>query len=179
MCIRDRPEVAHHPRPGAERAQDAEDASTRVGRGTGDDADDAPRVFVRCGGRHRPGRRHVGAEQALDDRRATGEVQPDVDHSEPAHGSLGRGQQMAGFGDPEQTGKPAGDDVREGKRTVLIAYTLDVAADRVGELDVKGGSSGGQRGRIRIDPASRRAGLLGLSWVVRSTSVAPREAVPP
>jgi len=28
------------------------------------------------------------------------------------------------FGDPTQTGKPAGDDLREGKRTVLIAATL-------------------------------------------------------
>ena len=28
------------------------------------------------------------------------------------------------FGDPEITGKPAGDDLREGKRTVLIAYAL-------------------------------------------------------
>ena len=28
------------------------------------------------------------------------------------------------FGDPAQTGKPAGDDLREGKRTVLIAATL-------------------------------------------------------
>lgn len=28
------------------------------------------------------------------------------------------------FGDPEVTGKPAGDDLREGKRTVLIAYAL-------------------------------------------------------
>ncbi|MEO7420887.1 MAG: polyprenyl synthetase family protein [Ornithinibacter sp.] len=28
------------------------------------------------------------------------------------------------FGDPEETGKPAGDDLREGKRTVLIAHTL-------------------------------------------------------
>jgi geranylgeranyl diphosphate synthase type I len=32
------------------------------------------------------------------------------------------------FGDPWQTGKPAGDDLREGKRTVLMAQTL-VAAD--------------------------------------------------
>ena len=31
------------------------------------------------------------------------------------------------FGDPEQTGKPAGDDLREGKRTVLTAYALDRA----------------------------------------------------
>ncbi len=29
------------------------------------------------------------------------------------------------FGDPAQTGKPAGDDLREGKRTVLLARTAD------------------------------------------------------
>jgi len=29
------------------------------------------------------------------------------------------------FGDPKETGKPAGDDLREGKRTVLIASTLN------------------------------------------------------
>lgn len=29
------------------------------------------------------------------------------------------------FGDPAETGKPAGDDLREGKRTVLVAVTLD------------------------------------------------------
>jgi geranylgeranyl diphosphate synthase type I len=28
------------------------------------------------------------------------------------------------FGDPDQTGKPAGDDLREGKRTVLLAHAL-------------------------------------------------------
>ncbi|MEU7747178.1 polyprenyl synthetase family protein [Nonomuraea sp. NPDC049158] len=32
------------------------------------------------------------------------------------------------FGDPAQTGKPAGDDLREGKRTMLIARTLASAA---------------------------------------------------
>ena len=31
------------------------------------------------------------------------------------------------FGDPAQTGKPAGDDLREGKRTVLIAEALDTS----------------------------------------------------
>ncbi len=31
------------------------------------------------------------------------------------------------FGDPAITGKPAGDDLREGKRTVLVAYALDRA----------------------------------------------------
>ncbi len=32
------------------------------------------------------------------------------------------------FGDPAATGKPAGDDLREGKRTVLVARALDAAA---------------------------------------------------
>ncbi len=32
------------------------------------------------------------------------------------------------FGDPAQTGKPAGDDLREGKRTVLVAAALDAAS---------------------------------------------------
>ncbi len=31
------------------------------------------------------------------------------------------------FGDPAETGKPAGDDLVEGKRTVLVALTLDAA----------------------------------------------------
>jgi geranylgeranyl diphosphate synthase type I len=34
------------------------------------------------------------------------------------------------FGDPAATGKPAGDDLREGKRTVLIAHTLEGADER-------------------------------------------------
>ncbi len=33
------------------------------------------------------------------------------------------------FGDPEQTGKPAGDDLREGKRTVLIALAVKGSRD--------------------------------------------------
>ncbi len=32
------------------------------------------------------------------------------------------------FGDPVTTGKPAGDDLREGKRTVLVAFALDLAS---------------------------------------------------
>ena len=32
------------------------------------------------------------------------------------------------FGDPAETGKPAGDDLREGKRTVLVALTLERAS---------------------------------------------------
>ena len=31
------------------------------------------------------------------------------------------------FGDPTETGKPAGDDLREGKRTVLVAMTMQAA----------------------------------------------------
>lgn len=33
------------------------------------------------------------------------------------------------FGDPETTGKPAGDDLREGKRTVLMAMTIEKASE--------------------------------------------------
>ncbi|PID96311.1 MAG: polyprenyl synthetase [Actinomycetales bacterium] len=33
------------------------------------------------------------------------------------------------FGDPVLTGKPAGDDLREGKRTVLVAHALETADD--------------------------------------------------
>jgi geranylgeranyl diphosphate synthase type I len=38
------------------------------------------------------------------------------------------------FGDPAQTGKPAGDDVREGKRTVLLAITMARASARQASL---------------------------------------------
>ena len=34
------------------------------------------------------------------------------------------------FGDPIETGKPAGDDLREGKRTTLVAAALDRAGER-------------------------------------------------
>jgi geranylgeranyl diphosphate synthase type I len=33
------------------------------------------------------------------------------------------------FGDPQQTGKPAGDDLREGKWTVLVAKALELGGD--------------------------------------------------
>ncbi len=38
------------------------------------------------------------------------------------------------FGDPEVTGKPAGDDLREGKRTVLVALALEGATPAQAEL---------------------------------------------
>jgi geranylgeranyl diphosphate synthase, type I len=34
------------------------------------------------------------------------------------------------FGDPEETGKPAGDDLREGKQTVLVAIAAEKATPR-------------------------------------------------
>jgi geranylgeranyl diphosphate synthase type I len=45
------------------------------------------------------------------------------------------------FGDPSTTGKPAGDDLVEGKRTVLVALALDAApADEAARLDAALGS---------------------------------------
>lgn len=41
------------------------------------------------------------------------------------------------FGDPEVTGKPAGDDLREGKRTVLLAHGLSFAAERGRQADAE------------------------------------------
>ena len=37
------------------------------------------------------------------------------------------------YGDPDVTGKPAGDDLREGKRTVLIAYAVEAANEAQAE----------------------------------------------
>jgi geranylgeranyl diphosphate synthase type I len=38
------------------------------------------------------------------------------------------------FGDPAVTGKPAGDDLREGKRTVLVALTLQNLSPSIGRI---------------------------------------------
>lgn len=38
------------------------------------------------------------------------------------------------FGDPTETGKPAGDDLREGKRTVLMAFAMERAPESATEL---------------------------------------------
>jgi geranylgeranyl diphosphate synthase, type I len=46
------------------------------------------------------------------------------------------------FGDPDATGKPAGDDLIEGKRTVLVALALDAAGrDDAARLDASLGCS--------------------------------------
>jgi geranylgeranyl diphosphate synthase type I len=47
------------------------------------------------------------------------------------------------FGDPGQTGKPAGDDLREGKRTYLVASAFAALADGPrAELDAGLGDQG-------------------------------------
>ncbi len=51
------------------------------------------------------------------------------------------------FGDPEETGKPAGDDLREGKRTVLLAHAL-AGTDASGLARVEA-----LLGRPDLDPA--------------------------
>src|SRR5262249_50596864 len=62
------------------------------------------------------------------------------------------------FGDPAQTGKPAGDDVREGKRTVLLAIARSRAGaaqariidERLGDprLDAAGGGGASAPGGV-------------------------------
>ncbi|TRW47156.1 polyprenyl synthetase family protein [Georgenia yuyongxinii] len=57
-----------------------------------------------------------------------------------------RDDELGVFGDPAVTGKPAGDDLREGKRTVLLAMTMtrsgpaerDLLRAQVGQPDLSG-----------------------------------------
>ena len=68
------------------------------------------------------------------------------------------------FGDPEATGKPAGDDLREGKRTVLLAYALE-GAGPAERMQVDAGL-----GRDDLDEAEverLRGILLGTGAVAR------------
>jgi len=63
------------------------------------------------------------------------------------------------FGDPAQTGKPAGDDLREGKRTVLVAAAVEA-------------SSPAQAALIRRhlgDPALDASGVSALREVITET----------
>jgi geranylgeranyl diphosphate synthase type I len=63
------------------------------------------------------------------------------------------------FGDPQVTGKPAGDDLREGKRTALIAVTLELATPE-------------QAARVRRhlgDPLLDEGGVCALQQVIRET----------
>ena len=63
------------------------------------------------------------------------------------------------FGDPETTGKPAGDDLREGKRTVLVAKALETASPSQAHLL-----------RTHLgDPSLDRAGVDTLREVIVDT----------
>jgi geranylgeranyl diphosphate synthase type I len=63
------------------------------------------------------------------------------------------------FGDPAETGKPAGDDLREGKRTVLIALALETASAAQREIIQ----------RRLGDPALDLAGVQELREVLHDT----------
>jgi geranylgeranyl diphosphate synthase type I len=63
------------------------------------------------------------------------------------------------FGDPAETGKPAGDDLREGKRTVLIALALESASAAQREIIQ----------RRLGDPALDLAGVQELREVLHDT----------
>ena len=68
------------------------------------------------------------------------------------------------FGDPVQTGKPAGDDLREGKRTVLVALALQRATpDQAGLVK-----------RLLGDPGLGPGGIDDLREVLVGTGAADR-----
>ncbi|MCW2587183.1 MAG: polyprenyl synthetase, partial [Frankiales bacterium] len=68
------------------------------------------------------------------------------------------------FGDPSVTGKPAGDDLREGKRTALVALALEQATPAQTEL-VR---------RHLGDPALDPAGVEALREVLVATGAVDR-----
>ncbi len=63
------------------------------------------------------------------------------------------------FGDPSETGKPAGDDLREGKRTVMVALALESASPTQAALIAE---------RLG-DPALDAAGVEALRSVIEET----------
>ncbi|HEY7857515.1 MAG TPA: polyprenyl synthetase family protein [Candidatus Nanopelagicales bacterium] len=68
------------------------------------------------------------------------------------------------FGDPDRTGKPAGDDLREGKRTVLVATAME-------------GATPAQAALLRRhlgDPALDTEGVEALREVISSTGALAR-----
>ncbi len=68
------------------------------------------------------------------------------------------------FGDPEQTGKPAGDDLREGKRTVLVAFALE-RADQAQSATVR---------RLLGDPGLDAHGVAELRDILTRTGAVQR-----
>ncbi|WP_043638526.1 polyprenyl synthetase family protein [Nonomuraea candida] len=63
------------------------------------------------------------------------------------------------FGDPAQTGKPAGDDLREGKRTMLVARTLAAASP----------SEAATVRRLLGDPGLDERGIEALRQIIEDT----------
>lgn len=59
------------------------------------------------------------------------------------------------YGNPEDTGKPAGDDLREGKRTVLVAH-----ANRLGDADLVHSLLGTAAGAERLGDLFREWGAV-------------------
>src|SRR5665811_934576 len=84
------------------------------------------------------------------------------------------------FGDPAHTGKPAGDDLREGKRTVLVALTLDQANPSTADLfdkllgapDLDGAGVDDLREAISASGAPER-----VEKVIRDLSASARTAL--
>jgi len=68
------------------------------------------------------------------------------------------------FGDPAETGKPAGDDLREGKRTVLVALALQRATP----------AQAGQVRRLLGDPGLGTEGVATLREILLQTGAADR-----
>ncbi|HEX5495955.1 MAG TPA: polyprenyl synthetase family protein [Mycobacteriales bacterium] len=66
------------------------------------------------------------------------------------------------FGDPAETGKPAGDDLREGKRTALVALTLE-RTDRAGAVTMR---------RLLGDPDLDAGGVAELREVIVASGAA-------
>ena len=80
------------------------------------------------------------------------------------------------FGDPAVTGKPAGDDLREGKRTLLLALAVERAA--AARRDGRGGRdrAGRRRPGPPTTPGSTASATCSTSWAPSrpSSSASPR-----
>jgi geranylgeranyl diphosphate synthase type I len=95
-----------------------------------------------------------------------------------------RDDDLGVFGDPEATGKPAGDDLREGKRTVLVALTLRRAdaAGRVALLDALGDPAldedGVRAARAAMIDSGARAEHEGIIEQLTRTAFEALDALP-
>ncbi len=96
----------------------------------GSDVSDALRVARYKSGKYTIERPlHVGAALAGEDRQSV-LTRAYSDYGLPLGEAFQLRDDVLGvFGDPERTGKPAGDDLREGKRTALVAAALERASE--------------------------------------------------